>query len=206
MKSFKPKDEAGGGPAVGDAGGGRNAERDFHGEKRTNETHASTSARTRGCTARAWRSGTTTGGCPWEPATGKEAKLGHMGHLLMENGNGLIVDALLTEASGTAERDAAEAMLGRQPGRHRATLGAGKAYDTAGFVSVCARRTSPRTSPRTRRADARRSTLGPRATPAMPPASGYASGSRRASVGSRRWAACARPGTAAPHGSAGCSR
>jgi transposase len=120
MKSFKPKDEAGGGPAAGDAGGGRNAERAFHGEKRTNETHASTTDPD----ARLYRKG-----------RGKEAKLCHMGHLLMENRNGLIVDAMLTEASGTAERDAAEAMLGRQPGRHRATLGADKAYDAAGFVS-----------------------------------------------------------------------
>ena len=58
-----------------------------------------------------------------------------MGHLLMENRNGLIVDALLTPATGTAEREAAEAMLGRQAGRHRATLGADKAYDAAGFVA-----------------------------------------------------------------------
>jgi len=53
----------------------------------------------------------------------------------MENRNGLIVDALVTEACGTAERAAALAMLGRQTGRHRATLGADKAYDVAGFVA-----------------------------------------------------------------------
>jgi transposase len=117
MKSFKPKDEAGGGPA---AGGGRNAERDFHGERRTNDTHASTTDPD----ARLYRKG-----------RGKEARLCHMGHLLMENRNGLIVDALVTQASGTAERDAAAAMLSRQPGRHRATVGADKAYDTAGFVA-----------------------------------------------------------------------
>ncbi|MGH2819680.1 MAG: IS5 family transposase [Actinomycetota bacterium] len=118
MKSFKPKDEADDGPPA--SGGGRNAERDFHGEKRTNDTHASTTDPD----ARLFRKG-----------RGKEAKLCHLGHLLMENRNGLIVDALVTEASGTAERDAAEAMLGRQTGRHRATLGADKAYDTAGFVA-----------------------------------------------------------------------
>jgi len=66
---------------------------------------------------------------------GKEAKLCHMGHLLMENRSGLIVDALLTPASGTAERDAAEAMLSRQTGRHRASLGADKGYDAASFVT-----------------------------------------------------------------------
>jgi hypothetical protein len=54
----------------------------------------------------------------------------------MENRNGLIVEALVTPASGTAERDAAEAMLGRQTGRHRATLGADKAYDAASFVAA----------------------------------------------------------------------
>ncbi len=58
-----------------------------------------------------------------------------MGHLLMENQNALIVDAMLTPATGTAEREAAEAMLGRQPGRHRATLGADKGYDAAAFVA-----------------------------------------------------------------------
>jgi hypothetical protein len=58
-----------------------------------------------------------------------------MGHLLMENRHHLIVDAVLTPASGTAERDAALAMLGRQRGRHRITLGADEAYDTADFVA-----------------------------------------------------------------------
>ena len=120
MKSFKPKTEAGGAARAGDAGGGRNAERDFHGEKRTNDSHASTTDPD----ARLYRKG-----------RGKEARLCHMGHLLMENRNGLIVDALVTQASGTAERDAAEAMLGRQTRRHRATLGADKAYDVAGLVA-----------------------------------------------------------------------
>jgi transposase len=120
MKSFKPKAEAGGAPPAGDAGGGRNRERDFHGERRSNATHASTTDPD----ARLLRKG-----------RGKEAKLCHMGHLLMENRNGLIVDALVTEASGTAEREAALAMLGRQGGRHRATLGADKAYDVANFVA-----------------------------------------------------------------------
>jgi hypothetical protein len=54
-----------------------------------------------------------------------------MGHLLMENRSGLIVDALVSEASGTAEREAALTMLGRLAGRHRATLGADKGYDAA---------------------------------------------------------------------------
>ena len=118
MKSFKAKTEGGGEPPA--SGGGRNAERDFHGERRTNATHASTTDPD----ARLFRKG-----------HGKEAKLCHMGHLLMENRNGLIVDALLTPATGTAERAAALTMLGRQAGRHRATLGADKGYDVADFVA-----------------------------------------------------------------------
>ena len=58
-----------------------------------------------------------------------------MGHLLMENRHGLIVDALLSPATGTAEREAALVMLARQSGRHRATLGADKGYDAAGFAA-----------------------------------------------------------------------
>ena len=58
-----------------------------------------------------------------------------MGHLLMENRHGLIVDAVLTPASGTAEREAALTMLGRQAGRQRATLGADKGYDAASFAA-----------------------------------------------------------------------
>lgn len=77
---------------------GRNAECDFHGEKRSNETHASTTD----TDARLFRKG-----------KGKEAKLCHMGHALMENRNGLVVDATVTVATGTAERDAALAMLDR---------------------------------------------------------------------------------------------
>jgi transposase len=118
LKSFKPKDGPGDGPP---SGGGRNAERDFHGEKRTNATHASTTDPD----ARLIRRG-----------RGKEAKLCHMGHLLMENQSGLIVDAMLTPASGTAERKAALGMLGRQMGRHRATLGADKGYDAQDFATA----------------------------------------------------------------------
>ncbi len=87
MKSFVPKDDPPSGKDQG--GGGRNAERDFHGEKRKNDTHSSTTD----FDARLFRKG-----------AGKEAKLCHMGHLMTENRNGLIVDARLTEANGTAER------------------------------------------------------------------------------------------------------
>jgi transposase len=119
MKSFKRKDGRDDDPPAG--GGGRNSDCNFRGEKRTNATHASTTDPD----AKLLRKG-----------RGKEAKLCHMGHLLMENRNGLIVDALVTTASGTAERDAACAMLARQSGRHRATVGADKGYDTRDFVAA----------------------------------------------------------------------
>jgi IS5 family transposase len=68
---------------------------------------------------------------------GTEAKLCFAGHVLMENRNGLVVDVTLTQASGTAEREAALEMLERLPGVHRVTLEADKHYDTAGFVAEC---------------------------------------------------------------------
>jgi transposase len=116
MKSFRRKDGDDAPPS-----GGRNGERDFHKEKRTNETHASTTDPD----ARLYRKG-----------RGKEAKLSFIGHLLMENRNGLIVDARLTRATGTAEPEAALAMLGDLPGMGRVTAGADKAYDTAAFVAA----------------------------------------------------------------------
>lgn len=117
MKSFKPKDGSGEPPS--DAGG-RNTEADFHGERRSNETHASTTDPD----ARLYRKG-----------KGKEAKLCFMGHGLMENRHGLLVDAYLTEASGYAERVAALRMIEPFTERTQAiTLGADRAYDTKDFV------------------------------------------------------------------------
>jgi len=115
MKSFRRRDGS-----DQDSGPGRNAERDFHGEKRSNETHASTSDPD----ARLSRKG-----------TGREAKLAYTGHLLMENRHGLVVDARLTQASGTAETNAACEMIGDLPATGRITVGADKAYDTAAFVA-----------------------------------------------------------------------
>lgn len=100
-------------------GPGRNGERDFHGEWRSNETHASTTDPD----ARLYRKG-----------SGKEAKLAHMGHLLMENRSGLVVAARPTPPTCRAEREAAIAMVVTEPGRHRITLGADKAYDADDFV------------------------------------------------------------------------
>jgi hypothetical protein len=125
MKSFKRKDrEASGGDDDDDSASGtsqsgqakpkgRNAEPDFHGEKRTNATHGSTTK-----------------------ARGQAAKLYHMAHVRMENRHGLVVDAMLTHATGTAEREAALTMLSRMKERHRITLAADKTYNTAQFVAV----------------------------------------------------------------------
>ncbi len=115
MKSFRRKDGR-----DQPASTGRNGERDFHREKRTNETHASTTDPD----ARLYRKG-----------RGKEAKLSYIGHLVMENRNGLVVDACLTQATGTAEREAALDMLADLPGQGRVTVGADKAYDTTDFVA-----------------------------------------------------------------------
>ena len=116
MKSFRAKDGSDDPP-----GSGRNGERDFHGEKRSNATHASTTDPE----AQLYRKG-----------RGKEAKLSFMGHTLMENRSGLIVAATLTQATGSAERKAAEEMIVRHsPGARRITLGADKGYDAAAFVA-----------------------------------------------------------------------
>jgi transposase len=132
LKSFRPKAGPEDEPP---AGGGRNAAHDFHGERRSNRTHASTTDPEARLLRKRGAPGRPPVVAPGSQPRGKEAKLCFMGHLLMENRHGLIVDALLSEASGTAERDAALTMLGRQAGRHRATLGADKAYDVADFVA-----------------------------------------------------------------------
>ena len=117
MKSFRRKD---GTDQDGD-GPGRNAERNFHGEKRSNETHQSTTDPE----ARLYRKG-----------EGKPARLCYMGHALMENRNGLAVGGTLTQATGTAEREAALALVkARQVhAPRRITLGADKAYDVTPFI------------------------------------------------------------------------
>ncbi len=117
MKSFRPKDDPG--PSGGD-GGGRNAPADFRGEKRSNATHASTTD----ADAMLYRKG-----------PGMEAKLCFIGHGLMENRSGLLVDARLTRVSGHAERFAALEMIEPHAERPQAiTLGADRGYDAAEFV------------------------------------------------------------------------
>jgi hypothetical protein len=150
MKSFQPKtaatadeppaDDTGSGPAsVADRAASpaqdtpsptpsdgatkdRNAEVDFHGEKRSNQTHVSVTDPD----ARLYRKG-----------KGKEAKLCYMGHALMENRHGLVVDADLTRADGYAERKAALELIEHHAAgtENRLTLGADKGYDSADFVA-----------------------------------------------------------------------
>lgn len=115
LKSFRRKD----GRDTGPDGPGRNAERGFHKEKRSNETHQST---------------TDPEARLYKKADGQPARLCYLGHALMENRHGLAVDGHLTLATGTAEREAALQMLDRRPGRRRITLGADKAYDVRQFV------------------------------------------------------------------------
>lgn len=118
MKSVKPKAGSGEPPVEGD---GRNSEVDFHGQKRTNDTHGSTTDPD----ARLYKKG-----------EGKEAKLCFIGHGLMENRHGLLVDACLTLADGKSERVAALAMIEPHADRPRAiTLGTDKAYDAQDFVN-----------------------------------------------------------------------
>src|ERR1700758_2283304 len=164
MTSFRPKDGSGEPPAPG-----RNGERDFHGEKRANDTHESTTDPE----ARLSRKG-----------SGREAKLCFMGHALMENRNGLVVDACLTEANGHAERIAALHMIEPRADRPRPiTLGADKAYDTEDFVNEL--RSMNATPHVAQNANGRSSAIDGRTTRHA----GYAvtaSGSRRPSAGSRR--------------------
>jgi len=119
LKSFKPKDGSNDNPPD-DPG---NPTVNFHGERRSNATHESTTDPE----ARLARKG-----------AGKEAKRCYSGNALMENRNGLLVDFQIVEANGTAERRTAIEMLDQSlPGTSRITLGADKAYDTADFVSTC---------------------------------------------------------------------
>lgn len=120
LKSFRPTDGGDGTPVTGE----RNPSVDFHGEQRTNDTHQSTTDPE----ARLAKKG-----------LGKEAKLCFAGHVLMENRNGLVVDVAITQATGTAEREAALDMLEQVPVSRRITVGADKGYDTANFITMCRR-------------------------------------------------------------------
>jgi transposase len=124
LKSFQPKAP----PTDGDdepppaGSGGKNPAVDFHGERRSNATHQSTTD----AEARLAKKG-----------PGKEAKLCFLGNVLMENRHGLVVDIETVLATGTGEVDAALTMLDRVMGQHRITVGADKGYDQRPFVTGC---------------------------------------------------------------------
>jgi transposase len=118
LKSFQPK-KGKPTPPPDDPG---NPSVNFRGEKRSNETHES---KTDPESMLARKSG------------GKESRLSYSGNLLVENRNGLIVDAEVFQANGTAERDAALVMMERLPGIQPLTVGGDKGFDTFGFVEEC---------------------------------------------------------------------
>jgi hypothetical protein len=115
MKSFRRTDGSDEPP-----GPGRNSARDFHGETLSNKTHAST---------------TDPDARLYKKAKGQAAKLCHLGHVVMENRSCLVIDASVTPATGTAEGEAATAMVGDMPGQHRITVGGEEAFDTNAFVA-----------------------------------------------------------------------
>jgi transposase len=117
LKSFQPKDKQDAPPD--DPG---NPTVNFHGQERANETHESK---------------TDPDALLARKGKGKEAKLSYNGNLLVENRNGLIVNAELLQANGRAERDAALLMLEQVPGDSRITVGGDKGFDTAEFVEQC---------------------------------------------------------------------
>jgi transposase len=119
-KSFKPKDTPQRPPDDP-----KNPTVNFHGQSRRNDTHQST---------------TDPDARLYKKAVGREAKLGYLGHLLTENRHGFIIDTAVTDASGTAERDAAILMLGELPlTTRRLTVAADKAYDTRAWVAAVRR-------------------------------------------------------------------
>ena len=119
LKSVRPRDEEGDPPA---GAGGRNPWKDFRGERRSNATHVST---------------TDPEALLARKGQGQATKLSFAGHVLMENRNGLVVDVVLSQATGTAETEAALTMLERVPTARRITVGADKGYDTREFVTTC---------------------------------------------------------------------
>lgn len=119
MKSFRPKDDQ---DSNDKNGPGRNPSIDFRGQQRTNDTHASI---------------TDPDARLYKKAKGQQSKLCYIGHALMENRNGLVVDTRVTLASGMAEREAAVDMIENISGSQRITVGADKGYDCADFVDQC---------------------------------------------------------------------
>lgn len=114
QKSFRPRNEEPPTP------GGSNPTVNFHGQRRANATHQST---------------TDPDARLYKKARGREARLGYLGHVLMEHRSGLVVNAMVTPADGHGERDAALVMVAAVPGRHRITVAGDKAFDTRAEVA-----------------------------------------------------------------------
>ncbi len=118
QKSFRPKDEE----DDDSVSSGRNAECDFHGKKRSNETHESkTDADARN----------------YKKSTGSEAKMAYLGHTVIENRNGIVMRSQVSLATGYGERDTAIDLLATLPGSRQKTVAADKGYDTRDFVDSC---------------------------------------------------------------------
>ena len=181
MKSFRPKDGSGEPPAPG-----RNGERDFHGEKRSNETHASTTDPD----ARLYRKG-----------PGQPAKLAYLGHVLMENRHALVVDTRLSLATGTAEREAALAMVAAVPAITGSRWAPTRLTTSPGLSATCGSTTQRRPWLRTPPTGDRQSRLGQPAIPVTRSVGESASALRRGLAGPRRPPVFARPVTAASRAS-----
>jgi len=122
QKSFRPKD---GSDDQRPGGPGRNAQADWKGRPRSNDTH---------------ESGTDPDARLYRKSHNAAAILCYQGHVLMENRSGLVVSAVVTHATGSGEREAALAMLDVLPKGRARTIGADKGYDTSGFVTACRER------------------------------------------------------------------
>lgn len=133
LKSYRPRDEEG--PP---GGGGRNPSVDFHGEKRSRDTHESK---------------TDKDALLFKKSKGAPARLAYLGHVLMENHQGIVVDARVTQATGTAERETAVDLVDALGGSRRITLGADKNFDTQEFVQALRER---KITPHVARNDSRR--------------------------------------------------
>lgn|SRR5512142_395230 len=141
-KSFKSKDDGRGG-----ASSGKNPSVEFRGERRTNDTH---------------QSSTDPEARLYKKAKGQEAKLSYLGHVLMDNRNGLVVNSLLSQSAGTAEREAAVVMCDEIEGNHRITLGADKNYDVRDFIQeLRGMKVTPHVAQKQRSAVDRRTTRHP---------------------------------------------
>jgi Transposase domain (DUF772) len=177
LKSFRPKGEQPSDRTPPDDQG--NPSVDFHGERRQNATHQSTTDPE----ARLAKKG-----------AGKEARLCYTESVLMENRNGIMIDLRVGQASGRAKCEQGLEMLHAVGGAHRITVAGDKGYDSAAFVASCrALNVTPHVAQNERRRVAWRSTIAPAVGRDTQSANECANGSRRSSAGSRRSATSVAP-------------